>query len=132
MKKATAHRRIGVVRDPHTGQRDLSAESADMLRSMRRYNYLPMIIGGVIVILVIGALWLTASPTTGCTGSQSIVVQPGDTLESIIRLNVQNIDSVDSRIIVDVVAQGNGLDDYDIGHLQPGDTINKVPTICGV
>lgn len=113
------------------GPRDLSQEQRDYARSTKRNDIIMFsAIAAVIVVTVIIAFFRDSSLPPACTGSQSVVVEQGDTLVSIVRENVDGINSVDVRDVVEDVMIRNHLTEADVATLQIGATVSGIPTSC--
>lgn len=113
------------------GPRDLSQEQRDYQRRTKRNDVIMYAsMAAVIILTVIIAFFRDNALPPVCTGSQSVVVEQGDTLESIIRENVDGINSVDIRDVVEDVMSHNRLTETDVASLQIGSTIGGIPTGC--
>jgi bisphosphoglycerate-dependent phosphoglycerate mutase len=109
----------------------LSQEQRDYQRRTKRNDVIMYAsMAAVIILTVIIAFFRDNALPPVCTGSQSVVVEQGDTLESIIRENVDGINSVDIRDVVEDVMSHNRLTETDVATLQIGSTIGGIPTGC--
>lgn len=113
------------------GPRDLSQEQRDYQRRTKRNDAILIGVFLIVICVMLPVAYCSAHPSTAaCYGNQVVTVQQGDTLESMIRDNVDDINSVDIRDVVDDVAEANRLSDADLGQLQPGSEINHIPFAC--